>query len=59
MEMQLKNQTAENTGTVRKKVRKNVSRIKLVFDKNLEILSGTILFPEKLDAANKFLSKSK
>ncbi len=40
-----------------KKTRKRVPRIKLEFDKELEKLSGTILFPEKLKAANEFLSK--
>ena len=48
----------KKTRTV-KKLGKKISRIKLEFDKELEILSGTILFPEKLDAANKFLSKAK
>jgi hypothetical protein len=42
-----------------KKLKKKISRIKLEFDKDLEVLSGTILFPEKLVAANKFLSKVK
>ncbi len=42
-----------------KKVRRKIARIKLEFDKELEVLSGTILFPEKLDAANKFLAKGK
>ena len=40
-----------------KKTRKRVPRIRLQFDKELEKLSGTILFPEKLKAANELLSK--
>jgi hypothetical protein len=41
-----------------KKGRIKVSRIKLEFDSELESLSGTILFPEKLKIANKFLHKT-
>jgi hypothetical protein len=46
------------SGPYGSKTRKKVARIKLEFDKELEILSGTILFPEKLVMANKFLSKA-
>lgn len=42
-----------------KKLRRKISRIKLEFDKELEVISGTILFPEKLEAANKFLAREK
>lgn len=42
----------------KKGVAKKVSRIRVQYDKELDTLSGTILFPEKLAAANKFLKKS-
>lgn len=42
----------------KKKSEKKISRIKVQYDKELDALSGTILFPEKLAAANKFLKKS-
>jgi len=42
-----------------KKSNKRVARIKVEFDKELEVLSGTILFPQKLASANKFLSATK
>jgi hypothetical protein len=40
-----------------KKARKKPARIILKFDKELENISGSILFPAKLELANKFLSK--
>ncbi len=54
-----KNIRKEDPATHKSKARTKVARIKLEFDKELEILSGTILFPEKLSMANKFLSKAK
>jgi len=41
-----------------RKSRKRIATIKLEFDKDLQALSGTILFPQKQEAANKFFSKS-
>ena len=54
-----KNTAKAPAADLSKNTKKKVSRIKLEFDKELEILSGTILFPEKLALANKFLSKAK
>ncbi len=54
-----KNSVGKPKARTVKTLRKKVSRIKLEFDKELEVLSGTILFPEKLESANKFLSKAK
>ena len=54
-----KNTRRETKILPKKKQGKKISRIRLEFDKELEILSGTILFPEKLIAANKFLSMAK
>ena len=42
----------------KKSVAKKVSRIKVQYDKELDTLSGSIIFPEKLASANKFLKKS-
>jgi ribosome-interacting GTPase 1 len=42
----------KSTEKLLKKGRRKIARIKLEFDKELEVLSGTILFPKKLDAAN-------
>ncbi len=41
-----------------KKTRKKASRIILKFDKELTGISGSILFPAKLELANKFLGKT-
>jgi hypothetical protein len=57
MEMLHKNPRQAETAAHKQKVGKKAPRIKLEFDKELQALSGTILFPEKLAMANKFLSK--
>ena len=53
------NKILQKAGVTSKKAAKKTTRIKLEFDKELESLSGTIIFPEKLALANKFLSKVK
>ena len=54
-----KKSQATDTTAHKKTVRRKIAHIKLEFDKELEVLSGTILFPEKLAIANKFLLKAK